>query len=151
MAVGSGINVTVDTRELDFLVKDIQQFPERAIPAVKEQIETSAIEVRDGAKKHLKKRMRSPQSKSRIKHLPNTIQYRMEKTPERVAIEAVIEPERGRQLFMGAIIEGGAPNGTPASPPRPFLEPALRDEEPWLVRGMMLALEHEWGQGPTRG
>lgn len=140
MAVGSGLNVTVDARELDMLAEGITRFPKDVIPKIREQIETSAINVRDDSKTNLKRQIRG--RKSRIKHLPGGIQYKMERTAQSVSIEATIAPETGRQKSLGAIIEGGSVNNAPI----PFLEPALRSEEPWLVRGMMQALEHEWGR-----
>lgn len=129
----------VDASEVEALYKSMGNFPKQMRKPLRQAVEVSARNVKDGARKHLRGQMRA--EKSRLQHLPAAIGYTMLKTNPTVQVAASIEPQDGNwQAPLGAIIEGGSPT----SPPKPFMKPALADEVEGFQKGILKAVEDAW-------
>ena len=133
-----GMRFALDAKGMEVIEDKLGQWSEETSGNVRKAVEVSGRNIKDGAAEHLRGHMGSP---SAIKHLPGAIGYEFKPGNPNIGYELEIEPKDGRmQSPLGAIIEGG----TPTSPPKPFMGPALKDEQRGFYKGVEKALMEGW-------
>lgn len=136
--MAGGMSFDVNAKDLEFVEKKLTQWSKETGGNVNKAVEVSARNIKDSSKEYLQFHMGRG---NRLKHLPKAIQYEMMPVPVQVGSEAQIEPKDGKkQHSLGAIIEGGSPT----TPPKPFMEPALKYEVKGFVKGIEKAMMEGW-------